>query len=419
MSTERPSHPTVVIVGAGFGGLRLARALRTAPVNVELLDRHNYHLFQPLLYQVATAGLSPDQIAHPVRAILRGQRNLHFQLADVTAVDLPNRTLTLANGQQQPYDYLVLAIGGATNFFGLDSVERHSLPLKSLDEAVAMRNHILKQFELAMRENDPARRRAYLTFAVVGGGPSGVETAGAISELIRLVLIKDYPPLDIKDIRILLLEATDRLVANMPAALREATATELWKKHIEVRYGSQVEDFDGERITLKGGEVIPARTLVWAAGISVTPLANTLGVPQGRQGRIIVEPTLQLPNHPEVFVIGDAAYLEDATGQPLPMVAPVAIQQADAAADNIRSLLNNQPLRPFAYKDPGSLATIGRNRAVARIAGFQFRGFFAWIVWLVIHLVWLVGFRNRLVVLINWAWDYFFYDRAIRLITTE
>lgn len=414
-----PPRPTVVIVGAGFGGLRLARALRTAPVNIELLDRNNYHLFQPLLYQVATAGLSPDQIAHPVRAILRRQRNLHFQLADVIAVDLPNRTLTLANGQQQPYDYLVLAIGGATNFFGLESVKRHSLPLKSLEDAVMMRNHILKQFELAMRESDPARRRAHLTFAVVGGGPSGVETAGAISELIRLVLVKDYPSLNIKDIRILLLEATDRLIATMPAKLREATATDLWKKHIEVRYGSQVEDFDGQRITLKGGEVIPARTLIWAAGVSVAPLANTLGVSQGRQGRIIVEPTLQLPNYPEVFVIGDAAYLEDADGQPLPMVAPVAIQQADTAANNLRRLLNNQPLRPFTYKDPGSLATIGRNRAVARIAGFQFRGFFAWVVWLVIHIIWLVGFRNRLVVLINWAWDYFFYDRAIRLITIE
>jgi NADH dehydrogenase len=390
---------------------------RGAPVDVILVDCHNYHLFQPLLYQVATAGLSPDEIAHPVRAILRGQRNLEFRLAEVTTVDLKSRRLTLTTGEVC-YDYLILAVGGVTNFFGLESVARHAFGLKDLDDALGIRNHVLKMFELAAQEADPDRRRALLTFVVAGGGPTGVESSGALSELIRLVLSKDYRGVNFKEARVLLLEGTDRLLAAFPERLREATAETLWAKKVEVRFGAVVQGFDGERIALKGGEVIPAHTLIWAAGVRAVDLLNGLGVQQGRLGRVVITPTLQIPDHPEAFVIGDAAYLE-ADGQPLPMMAPVAMQQAEVAAANIRRLAAGQPLVEFVYKNPGSLATIGRNAAVAQISGLQFRGFVAWALWLVVHIIQLIGFRNRLVVLINWAWDYWFYDRAVRLIAPE
>ena len=410
--------PHVVIIGAGFGGLRAARALAKAPVQVTLVDRNNYHLFQPLLYQVATAGLSPDEIAHPVRSILRHQKNFEFRLAEVSRIDLAQRCLETGTGSIA-YDYLILAAGGETNTFGIQSVAQNSFGLKKVEDATRVRNHILSMFELAAQEPDPDRRRALLTFVVVGGGPTGVECSGAISELIRLVLTKDYPALNIKDVRVVLLEATQRLLAGLPEALSEATAETLWRKHVEVRFSSTVTDFDGKQIALKGGEILPSYTLIWAAGVRAVDLTHTLGVPQGSLGRIKVTPTLQLADHPEVFVIGDAAYLEDKNGKPLPMVAPVAMQQAATAAGNIRSLLAGKPLRPFVYKDPGTLATIGRNAAVAHLGRWNFTGFLAWWVWLVVHLVQLIGFRNRLIVLINWAWDYIFYDRAIRLIVKD
>jgi NADH dehydrogenase len=409
--------PTVVIVGAGFGGLRAARALRRAPVNVVLLDRNNYHLFQPLLYQVATAGLEPEQIAKPVRAILRGQRNFEFRMVDVTGADFAARRLETSGGPVA-YDYLILALGGETNFFGLDSVARHGFGLKDVNEAVAIRNHVLTSFEQAMLESDAERRRARLTFVVVGGGPTGVEMAGALSELIRLVLVKDYPRLNIKDVRVLLLEATDRVLGAMPERLREAAAATLWRKHVEVRFGATVADFDGDRVTLKSGEVIPARTVIWAAGARAAALAGQLGLPSGRQGRIVVGPTLQVASHPEVYVVGDAAHFE-LNGEPLPMVAPVAMQMAEIAARNVIHSIRVEPLEPFRYRDPGTLATIGRNAAVAHIFGLQLRGFPAWVTWLVVHLIQLIGFRNKLFVLLNWAWDYFFYERAVRLITRE
>src|SRR5574341_1366450 len=331
------STPTTVVVGAGFGGLRAARTLRDAPVKVILVDRRNYHLFQPLLSQVATAGLSPDEIAHPVRAILRSQRNLEFRLAEVTAVDLKQKRLRLSTGDL-PYDYLILAVGGATNFFGLESVARYSFGLKDIDDAVGIRNHILKTFELAAQEADPDKRRALLTFVVAGGGPTGVESAGAISELIRLVLSKDYRDLNFKEARVVLLEGADKLLSTFPERLREATAETLWIKKVEVRFSAVVQDFDGKRISLKGGEVIPARTLIWAAGAKAADLVNTLGVEQGQLGRVVVTPSLQIPDHPEAFVIGDAAFLESG-GHPLPMMAPVAIQQAEIAAANIQRAL--------------------------------------------------------------------------------
>jgi len=411
------STPTVVVVGAGFGGLRVARALRRAPVQIILLDRNNYHLFQPLLYQVATAGLEPEQIAKPVRAILRGQKNLDFRMVDVTGADLAARELQTTAGPL-PYDYLVLAPGGETNFFGVDSVARHGFGLKDIGDAVSIRNQVLTCFEQAMLETDPERRRARLTFVVVGGGPTGVEMAGALSELIRLVLVKDYPRLNITDVRVLLLEATDRLLGAMPERLREAAGRTLWRKHIEVRFGATVADFDGIRVRLKSGEVIPANTLIWAAGVRAATLNQRLGLPAGRQGRTVVTPTLQVPDRPEVYVVGDAAYLE-VNGEPLPMVAPVALQMAQTAARNITRAIRGMPAEPFRYRDPGTLATIGRNAAVAQIYGLQLTGFPAWVMWLVVHIIQLIGFRNKLFVLLNWAWDYFFYERAARVITRD
>ena len=405
-----------MIVGAGFGGLRAAHALRRAPVDVVLVDRHNYHLFQPLLYQVATAGLEPEQIAKPVRAILRGQANLDFRMTEVTGLETDAKRLITADGAIA-YDYLILAVGGETNFFGLESVTRHGFGLKDIPEAIRIRNHVLHAFERAVLEPDPERRRAHLTFVVVGGGPTGVEMAGALSELIRLVLVKDYPRLNIKDVRVLLIEATDRLLAPMPARLREAAAETLWRKHVEVRFGATVDDYDGARVLLKSGEVIPAQTLIWAAGVKAVSLTGRLGLATGRQGRIPVSETLEAVGYPGVYVVGDAAYLE-VNGQPLPMMAPVAIQMAETAAQNIRRHVAGQPGVPFRYRDPGSLATIGRNAAVAYIWGIGFTGFPAWVVWLVVHILQLIGFRNKLFVLLNWAWDYFFYERAARLITT-
>lgn len=405
----------VVVIGAGFGGLRAARALAKAPVHVTLINRRNYHLFQPLLYQVATAGISEDQIAHPVRSILRDQKNLDFFMTKVDRVDFTNRRLVTSTCTYD-YDYLILAVGGTTNYFGLEGVMQHGFGLKDIDDAVAIRNHLLLQFEKAIQEVDPAVRRALLTFVVVGGGPTGVECSGAISELIRLVLSKDYPRLRMDDIRVILMEATQNLLPGMPDRLRQYTLRTLQKKHVEVRFQSAVDGYDGEVIQLKGGESLPTRTLIWAAGVRAAELVDTIDVEHGKLGRMVVEQTLQIPGHPEVFAIGDAAYLEDENGRPLPMVAPVAMQQADIAVENIRRSLAGQPLREFEYHDPGSLATIGRSAAVANLGRWQFTGFTAWVVWLVVHIMQLIGFRNRLFVLISWVWDYIFYDRAVRLI---
>lgn len=410
--------PQVVIVGGGFGGLNAARKLAKAPVHVTLLDRNNYHLFQPLLYQVATAGVSPTDVAYPLRSIFRRQKNFEFRLSEATSIDINNRILETSSGPIA-YDYLILAAGGQTNFFGIDSIATNGLALKSLLDASNIRDHLLHQFEQAAQEEDANLRQALLTFVVAGGGPTGVEIAGAITELIRVVKIKDYPHQDLSQARVLLLEAADRLLAAMPETLGDATIKALESKGVEVRFGAVVESYDGQRIKLRGGGLIESRTLIWAAGIRSSELVDSLGVPQGAQRRVRVTSSLQLDGHPEVYIIGDAAYLEDETGAALPMVAPVAIQQAEHTAANLQHALAGLPQRPFRYRDPGTMATIGRNQAVAWLGPLKLHGFLAWLAWLVVHIFQLIGFRNRLLVMINWAWDYFFYDRAVRLIIPD
>ncbi|MEW6650218.1 MAG: NAD(P)/FAD-dependent oxidoreductase [Chloroflexota bacterium] len=415
MSLSPSNLPRVVIVGAGFGGLRAARRLARDQAQVTLIDRHNYHLFQPLLYQVASAGVSAGEIAYPLRSILRRQANARFLLAEVEQIDLSNRRLLTSAGEV-PYDALILAVGGQTHFFGQDALARHAFGLKSLADAENIRNHVLNLFERASREADLDRRREMITFVIAGGGPSGVEMAGALSELIRLVLTRDFPHQDFSSARVILLEAAGFLLPAMPPDLRQATLEALARKGVEVRLNTRVESYDGQRVALAGGELIAARTLIWAAGIRAAALVATLGAPQAAAGRVRVERTLQLPGYPEVMLIGDAAYLEDEQGSPLPMIAPVAMQQADHAVANLRRIwAGNAPL-PFRYRDPGILATIGRNQAVARLGRLSLRGFPAWLMWVVVHIFQLIGFRNRLVVMINWAWDYFLYDRALRLI---
>lgn len=415
MSGKDLAFPRIVVLGAGFGGLHIAKALAKKPAQVTLVDRNNYHLFQPLLYQVATSMVSSDEIAYPIRSILRRERNLSFHLGEVQEINLFEKCIVTNSGNLH-YDYLVIALGGETNYFGQESVARNSLGLKDLNDAVNIRNHLLRQLELAEHEKNPDKRRAMLTFVVVGGGPTGVECAGAISELARIVLEKDYPKLHIEDVRVILLEAIDKLLANMPTDLGEAATDALKRKHVEVRFKTIVTGYDGAEVSLKDKSPIPAHTLIWAAGVRASALLDTLGLEQDRLGRITVESTLQVPEHPEIFVIGDSANLTGKDGAPLPMLAPVAIQQARAAAKNLLLQSQGKIGKPFVYRDPGVLATIGRNQAVAHLGRWKFRGFLAWLMWVVVHIYQLVGFRNRLAVLIDWAWSYLFYDRAMRLI---
>jgi NADH dehydrogenase len=401
----------------GFGGLRAARALAGKGMEVILLDRQNYHLFQPLLYQVATAALEQESIAYPIRAMVRRWEGVQFRLAEVCGADFEGRRLFIAGGAID-YDYLVLAAGSVTNFFGLASVERHAYDLKKLDHAVELRNQVLGSFERAARETDPARRRALLTFVIVGGGPTGVEFAGALQELVRFVLAKDYPELRVTESRILLIEATDRLFAALPEELQQYACERLRRLGVEVLFNARVGSADAERVFLKDGTVIPAHTLFWSAGVCAAPLASALDLPKTGGGRVQVEPDLTIAGRPEVFVIGDLAYLEQ-DGAPLPMVAPVAMQQGEYVGRAITAHNLGREIPPFRYRDKGTMATIGRNAAVATVAGHSFSGFFAWLVWLGLHLFYLIGFRNRLLVLLNWAWYYLLYERQVRLITRE
>lgn len=406
----------IVIIGMGFGGIHAARVLAGKGHDVVLVDRNNYHLFQPLLYQVATAGLEQESIAHSVRAMARHwQPGTRFQLAEVTSIDFTGREVH-TDARTIPYDYLVIGAGSVTNFFGLEGVQRHSFDLKELKDAEVLRNHILTAFERAVNEPDPARQRALMTFVIVGGGPTGVEFAGALVELVHFVLAKDYPELSTHAARVVLVESNDKLLTAMPVSLQEYTLKKLRRMSVEVLLNARVVDATPDRVIFHDGAVIPTHTLFWSAGVKAAPLAAGLNVTAKPGGRIPVEPELTLPGHPEVFVIGDMAYLQQ-DGAPLPMTAPVAMQMGLYAGQAILAKEAGSTVKPFRYRDKGSMATIGRNAAVARAFGINFRGFAAWLVWLLLHLYYLIGFRNRIVVMLNWVWYYWYHERQVRLIT--
>jgi NADH dehydrogenase len=404
----------VVILGAGFAGLWAARTLSHSQVDVLVLDRNNYHTFFPLLYQVAAAELEPEDIVYPVRSVLRGQQNIRFLMNEVTEIDLIGKKVKTTD-HVFPYDFLVLGIGSTSHFFGVKGAAEYAFQLKTLEEAIALRNHILFHFERALCETDPERRQQMLTFAIVGGGATGVEFAGALAELIRGPLVKDYQALDPREMHVLLLEATDRLLAPFPERLGTYAAKRLQKMGVEIHLRAMVSQITPEYVQLEEGTTIPLETVIWTAGVRGESFNAIL--PTMRNGQVKVLPTLQTPDYPEVYVIGDLAFVE-ADGHSLPMLAPVATQQGETAAHNIIRQVNGQEPVSFHYHNRGTMVTIGRNAAIAYIGGHAFAGFPAWILWLSIHLYSLISFRNRLLVLVNWSWDYLFYERAVRLIVS-
>jgi NADH dehydrogenase len=414
------SVPKVVVVGAGFGGLAVARGLAGAPVEVTLVDRNNFHTFLPLLYQVATAGLNAADVAHAVRGIVRGAGNVVFRQAAVTGVDWEARTVACEGGEVLPFDLLVVAAGATAEYFGVAGADEHALPLYTLADAAALRNHVLARFEAA--DADPALvDDGALTFAVVGGGPTGVEVAGALAELFGVVLRRDFPRLDVRRARIVLVEMGDDLLAAFGGESRVSARRTLESRGIEVRTGAAVKEVTPTRVHLDPGEAIAAHTVIWAAGVRASPLAAALGVETGRGGRVMVGPGLRIPGHPEAFAIGDLAAIGDGRGGFLPGVAQVAIQSGRHVAAEIRRQLAAEPAQPFRYTDKGSMATIGRRAAVAEIpipggGTLRLTGTPGWLAWLGLHLVYLIGFRNRASVLLNWGWNYLTWDRGPRLI---
>ena len=407
-------HPRVVIIGAGFGGLSAAKQLAGAPFDVTLIDQHNYHLFQPLLYQVATAALSPADIASPIRSILRDQGNAKVILAKVTGIDVARKEV-VAEGRRVPFDFLVIATGAEHAYFGNDWAS-HAPGLKTIDDATYLRRRILLAFERAETETDPDERRRLLNFVVVGGGPTGVEMAGAIAELAKRALASDFRSIDPRSARVILVEAAPRLLTPFDPSLSETARTALEQLGVEVRLGSGVTDCDGAGVTV-GSERIETRTIMWAAGVKASPAAEWLGVDADRAGRVKVEPDLSVPGHPNIFVIGDVALVMDADGQSLPGVAPVAKQQGKYVAKLLIARADGKALPPFRYRDFGSLATVGRKKAVAHFGKLKISGFLAWLLWSVAHIYFLIGFRNRLVVALSWMWGYLTFQRGTRLIT--
>jgi NADH dehydrogenase len=409
------SPPRIVIVGGGFGGLAVAKALRKTPVQITLVDRTNHHLFQPLLYQVAMAGLSPADIAAPIRSILNNQRNVSVLLAEATGVDFERQALLLSDGEL-PFDYLLLATGGRTSYFGHDEWSRFAPGLKSLDDAIEIRRRVLLAFEAAEREVDSGRRRDLLRFVVVGGGPTGVELAGAIAELARHVLARDFRSINPSSAEIVLLEGGPRILPSFPPDLSASAARQLAGLGVTVRVNAHVTRIDERGVSL-GDELLASTTVIWGAGVRATSLTERLGVPLDRAGRIVIEPDLSLPGHANVFAIGDMVNFSHQNGQSLPGISPVAMQMGRHVARNIERDLRGQPREPFRYVDRGTMATIGRKAAVAQVGRWKLSGFPAWITWLLVHIYFLIGFRNRLAVLFNWAWSYFTYQRGARLIT--
>lgn len=409
--------PRVVIIGGGFGGLNAARALARSPVHVTVLDRRNHHVFQPLLYQVATAALSPGDIASPIRWILRRQQNAEVLLADARCIDRERRRVVLSDGEVA-YDYLIVAAGTTHAYFGHDEWRDVAPGLKTLEDALQIRRRVLLAFERAERESDPARRLSLLTFVVIGGGPTGVEMAGALAEISRLSLAKDFRNFDPGSARIVLLEGGPAILTSFPEPLRDSARRDLERLGVEVRTGAMVTSIARGSVAI-GREVIPSETILWAAGVAASRLGATLRTPLDRAGRVRVAGDLTVPGDPRVFVIGDLASLEGPDGRPLPGVAQVAIQMGRHAARNITAALQGKPYAPFVYKDLGNMATIGRAAAVADFGWFTLRGYAGWLAWLFVHIMNLIGFRNRVVVFVQWAWAYFSHQRAVRLITGE
>jgi len=405
----------VVIIGGGFAGIYAAQALSKAPVRVTILDRRNHHLFQPLLYQVATAGLNPSDIACPIRRVVRGQKNARVLLADVTRVDTEAKTVEFDGGSIQ-YDYLIVATGATHSYFGHPEWEALAPGLKTIEDALEIRARVFLAFEEAERTLDRTQQGECLTFVVVGGGPTGVELAGTLAEIARHSMKRDFRAIEPEMASVILIEGLDRVLPSYPESLSLAARRQLEKLGVLVRTGCMVTAIDAHGVTLQDGERIPSRTVLWAAGVAASPLARTLDVPLDRAGRILVQPDLTLPGRPEVFVAGDLAALS-CDGVPVPGVAPAAIQEGKHAAGNIRRAIAGQPLAAFRYRDKGSLATIGRAAAVANFKRFKLTGFLAWWAWWAIHILFLIGFRSRLLVMFGWAWSYFTFQRGARLIT--
>ena len=407
--------PRVVIVGGGFAGLWATRALAAASVGIVLVDRGNHHLFQPLLYQVATAGLSAPDIAAPLRHILRKQKNVEVRMATVTGIDANAKRIALDDGEALDFDFLLLASGATHAYFGNDHWAAHAPGLKTLDDALDLRRKLLLAFERAETATDPVERDAWLSFAIVGGGPTGVELAGTLAEIARHTLKDEFRNIDPASARVRLIEAGPRVLAAFPEELSAKAGRQLEKLGVEVSTGMPVKDINANGYML-GDAFVPAKTVVWAAGVAASPLGAMLGVPLDRAGRVQVQPDLSVPGHPDIFVAGDLAALLQANGKPVPGVAPAAKQMGRLAAANIRARLAGKPTSAFGYKDYGNLATIGRMAAVVDLGRLRFSGLLAWWFWLVMHVFFLIGFRNRLVVLLNWWWAYWSYQRAARII---
>jgi NADH:ubiquinone reductase (H+-translocating) len=414
-------RPHVVVIGGGFGGLSAAKQLAKAPVRVTLVDRRNHHLFQPLLYQVATAALAPADIAYPIRGVLAGQANARVLLAEVTSIDVDKRTVTLDDGSLH-YDFLVVATGATHSYFGKDNWATIAPGLKSVEDALEIRRRIFLAYEAAERESDPALQREWLTFAVVGGGPTGVELAGALGEIGLHTLAKDFRSIDPTKVRVLLFEGKDRVLTAYPEKLSEAAKRSLEKRHVSVCVNTLVTAMDDRSVTVKGpqGErQVGTRTVLWAAGVQASPLARTLGAPLDRSGRVVVEPDLSIPGHPEVFVIGDLAKMTS-EGAEVPGVAQGALQGGTHVAKIIAAEARGKPQRfPFHYRDKGNMATIGRAEAVIATKHFAKHGWLAWMLWWVVHIFFLVGFRNRVFMMFHWAWSWLTYKRGSRLITGD
>lgn len=416
MNLPTASRPHLVVVGGGFAGLWCTRALASAAVDITLIDRANHHLFQPLLYQVATAGLSAPDIAAPLRHILRKQANVAVRWGEVTGIDVAGRSVTLTDGVALGYDYLVLATGAAHSYFGRDDWAPFAPGLKTLDDALELRRRILLAFEHAENATSTAERDAWLTFAIVGGGPTGVELAGTLSEIARHTLKDEFRHIDPSRARIQLLEAGPRVLASFPPSLSEKAERQLRDLGVEVLSGSPVEAIDSDGY-VRAGERVPSRTVIWAAGVAASRLGGLLGVPLDRAGRVVVQPDLSVPGHPEVFIAGDLAAVTQPDGKPVPGIAPAAKQMGRHVARALRARVGGRhDDAPFSYKDYGNLATVGRRAAVVNLRGLKLSGLLAWWFWLGAHLFFLIGFRNRFVVLTNWAWAYWTYQRNARVV---